>query len=240
MARPDRRTPRASSFGWRRAAGALAVGLLAGCASSGPDLSTDPSIDARQVALVLEEGTRLERPVRILFDWSLNESGMRFRGRGVARLEPPYRARLDLFTGNGETVLQAALVDDELRLPRGAPTEVVPPPPLLWATLGVFRAGAGATFLGGSRRGESTLRLRYLVSDEEELRYQVRARRVEEAELLEDGHVLHRVEVAHGSDDRFPTEATYRNLGAFRELRVRMESVEYVESYPPDIWNLGA
>jgi len=36
------------------------------------------------------------------------------RGEGVARVEPPYRARLDLFR-NMETVSSAILVDDVLR-----------------------------------------------------------------------------------------------------------------------------
>ena len=45
-----------------------------------------------------------------------------------------------------------------------------------------------------------------------------------------------RVELGFGDDPRYPEGATYRNLGAFRELKLTRESVETVESYPPDIW----
>ena len=50
----------------------------------------------------------------------------------MARIEPPSKARLDLFLDNGEGVLSAALVDDELRLPHGAPEDILPPVELMW------------------------------------------------------------------------------------------------------------
>ena len=80
-----------------------------------------PPVDAARVALRLEFATRVVRPARILFSWSLSDRDARFQGRGVARVEPPFKARLDLFYGNGETIARAALVDDDLRIPLGTP-----------------------------------------------------------------------------------------------------------------------
>ena len=106
-----------------------------------PSSGSSQALDYYRRALLVEASTRLETPVRLIFDWSVREPGLRSGGRGVARLEPPYRARLDLFTGRGETVLRAALVGDDLRLPEGASGELVPPPALFWSSLGIFRPG---------------------------------------------------------------------------------------------------
>ena len=85
-----------------------------------------PVPDALGAASVLQDQTRLEDPIRILFVWELNDAGVGVKGRGVARVAPPYRARLDLFLDNGELVIRAALVDGELRLPAGAPNDILP------------------------------------------------------------------------------------------------------------------
>ena len=49
---------------------------------------------------------------------------------------------------NGEAVLAASLVEDQLRAREGTQLEVVPSPALLWAGVGVFRPGGGVTLLG--------------------------------------------------------------------------------------------
>ena len=184
----------------------------------------------------LERVTRLEEPTRILFEWSLNEQGTRVRGRGIARIEPPFRARLDLFMGNGETVARAALVDDELRLPPGVPQGIIPPAHLLWTALGVFRPGRDAAFLGAEREAGGGISLRYLYPNGQELRYRLEGRTILEAELLEDGHTIQRVSIAPDGEGSYPEEATYRDLTSFRELTLTRQSVENVEFYPPDIW----
>ena len=178
----------------------------------------------------------MEQPLRILFEWSLNEQGSRVRGRGVARIEPPFRARLDLFMGNGETVARAALVDDDLRIPPGVPDGIIPPAHLLWSALGVFRPGREAAFLGAERENDGWVSLVYLYPNGEELRYRVEGGILREAELLEGGHVVQRVTLARDSGSGYPDEATYRDLSAFRELRLTKRTTENVEFYPPDIW----
>jgi hypothetical protein len=208
--------------------------LASGCATPPPP--PEP-LDAGRVALVAESRTQLDRPARIVFQWSMSEQGVRFSGRGIARIEPPYRARLDLFLPGGETIARAALVGDDLRIPPGVPEGMIPPGHLLWGTLGVFRPGIGSALLGGEDRGSSGTMLRYGFANGDEIRYHLAGVRIRQVELLRGGHVVQSVELEMEDEGRYPVEARFRELGAFRELTLSRESVEYVESYPPDIWN---
>jgi hypothetical protein len=210
--------------------------LLSSCGPP-PPVVLAPAVDADQLALTLEDRSSLQEPIRVVFEWQLNEAGIRVGGRGVARIEPPYRARLDLFLGNGETVVSAALVDRELRLPPGAPTDLLPPPDLMWGVLGVFRPRLGMTLLGADRLEGDELRLRYGYDDARELHYRVRDGRVQSMEVLSGTYVVERVELGQEEGDRYPAEATYRNLTAFRELKLSRETIQQVEPYPPDIWS---
>ena len=213
--------------------GALALGAC----SPTPIVYVSPPPDPEQVALALEDKTSLKEPVRIVFEWQLNEAGVRVRGRGVARIEPPYKARLDLFLGNGETVVRAALVDGDLRIPPGAPEGILPPADLMWGVLGVFRPLYGTELMGADRLEGDALNLRYRYADARELRFHVVGGRVRTVEILKGGTAVERVELGLDEGSRYPAEATYRNLAAFRELKLTRQTVEQVESYPPDIWD---
>ena len=196
-----------------------------------------PVNDAEALAVELQHDTSLETPLRIVFDWHLNEAGQRVEGRGVARIEPPYRARLDLFLDNGETVISAALVEGDLRLPLGSPAEILPPPDLMWGTLGVFRPHHGARLVGGDRLEGEARRLRYTYDDGTELHYHVADKLLKSLEVIEGESVVQRVLVNLDGNGRYPVEATYRNLADFRELRLVRESLEIVPPYDPDIWD---
>ncbi len=226
----------AAIFSLRFAASlAITVVVAAACGGSPPQ-SPAPAVNAEQVVAAALEGNPFPRATRVIFDWSIREPNLRIGGSGVARLEPPDRARLDLFLENGQSVLAVALVDDDLRAPMGTPLQVVPSPPLLWASLGVFRPGAGVTLLGAEQRGEA-LRLRYRLDDGDELMYQIRDGRLTGVELVHEGNALHQVSLDRPAEWELPREATYRNLASFRELKVTVESVENVTSYPADIWS---
>lgn len=232
-----------SAVAFRRArsagVGASVLGVVLGawaCAGGPPPPPPEP-VDAEAIAQNARLATRLEQPARIVFDWSLNEAGSRTSGRGVVRMEPPYKARLDLFTEQGETVLRAALVDDVLRLPRGVESQdIVPQPHLLWSALGVFRPGTLALLMGGERLEDGEVRLRYSYGAGEELQYRLRGGRVRVAELHRGGDAVERVSVEASSDHRFPRQTVYRNLGAFRELTLTLDAYEHVDVFPPDIW----
>ena len=196
-----------------------------------------PPMDAEQEALRLEDHTKLVEPLRIVFDWELNEQGTRVSGRGVARIEPPYRARLDLFHGSGETVITAALVNGELILPPEAPDDILPPPDLMWGVLGVFRPEFGTELLAAEELADGQTRLRYRYDDGRELHYVVSEGILTTIELVESGSVVQRVVVDQGEDSRYPREAIYRNMADFRELKITRDVLVRVEPFPSDIWN---
>ena len=154
----------------------------------------------------------------------------------MARVEPPYRARLDLFLDNGETAAIAALVNDELRLPASRRAELVPPAPLLWAALGVFRPGAGAEMLQG-RAADGTIEVRYRLRAGDHVGFRLRDGALLDAVLLEGAAVVQHVFVSDPlAESAFPREAAYRNLTDYRELKLVLETVEHVDSFPPDTW----
>lgn len=73
---------------------------------------------------------------KIVFRWQLDDGDLSARGDGVARIAAPDSARLDLFVG-GAVGAAAVLIGDSLSSPGGDMVRrVVPPAPMLWATLG--------------------------------------------------------------------------------------------------------
>lgn len=212
----------------------LALILLCGC-MGGQLAVIGPVTDAQGAARDLERDTRLEEPLQITFSWRLNEARQRHQGRGVARIEPPYRARLDLFTHDLETVVSAVLLDGELSLPPGSRDDILPPTDLMWGTLGIVRPH-DVRLLGGDRLEGDAMRLRYAYEDGTELHYQMVAGLLSSMQLLEGGHVVQRVELEGEPGSRYPVEATYRNLTAFRELTIVRESLEQVEPFSADTW----
>jgi hypothetical protein len=208
-------------------------------ASCGPRRAAviGPVPDAASVARGLESATRLEEPIRIDFEWELNEAGSRLHGTGVARAEPPYRARLDLFLANGETVVSAALVDGDLRLPYGSRDDILPPADLMWGTLGVFHPLPGTELEAGERLESGAQRLRYRQGNGNEIHYETTDGALRAVELLDGSRVVQWVRVSAADDSRYPHEATYRNLEAFRELKIRRTALSAAHVFDPVIWN---
>ena len=225
------------------AAAASGIGASLACAPlqrAGPGVQPEaPSAAAYAEARRAEEATRITTASRLVFAWRAQEPDFRGSGAGVARIEPPDKARLDLFLDNGEVAATAALVGDELRIPAALPGELVPPPALFWAALGVFRPGSGATLIE-AREGNGTMELGYRLPMGDRIRFRLRGHAVADAMVLRGGAVVERIEAAEprpGSG--YPAEATYRNLQDYRELRLRLETFEHVDSFSPDIWYPG-
>ena len=227
------------------AAVVAAVALAGACAGFGgrsqgvwPPVpaGVEPAAEVQGEALDAQDRTRPRGASSLVFQWSAREPDFRGSGIGVARVEPPYRARLDLFLDNGETVAIAALVDDELRIPESLPTGLVPPAPLMWAALGVFRPGTGAEMLQGSV-ADGTMQVRYRLRAGDQVGFRLRDDALRDAVLLDGDVVVQHVFVSKSAAGvAFPDEATYRNLPDYRELKLILESVEDVDSFPPDIW----
>ncbi len=216
----------------------FALGLVfANTACGGGSLGTPaPIVDTDQAVRQARLDNPFPNTLQVIFQWNVREPDLRLEGMGVARLQNPDRARLDLFMENGESVLAASLVEDQLRAREGTQLQVVPSPALLWAGLGVFRPGERATLLGADAFADGTVRLRYRLADGDELRYQLRSGRVTSAELRHEGDAVHRVAVKREGEAELPNEAIYRNLASFSELTVTVETVERVDSHPSDIW----
>ena len=211
-------------------------------AGRGAPPTAEPPPDPRRHVLVAEHSTRLRQPSKLVFRWSAREPDFRGSGVGVARVEPPYRARLDLFLDNGESAAVAALVGDRLSIPGDVSPALVPPPALLWAAFGVFRPGDDAEFASGRVEG-GRLEVEYALPAGDRLRFRLRGGVVRDAARLEGGAVVERITVsgersAPGLEGgSYPLDATYRNLPDFRELKLELESVEHVDPFPPDIWD---
>ena len=215
-----------------------ALGLVfASTACGGGSLGSPvPILDTDQAVLRASRDNPFPNTSQVIFRWNVREPDLRLEGRGVARLQHPDRARLDLFMENGESVLAASLVEDRLRAREGTRLQVVPSPALLWASLGVFRPGEGVTLLGAEAFDNDVFRLRYRLPDGDELRYELRSGRVTEVELRHEGNATHRVALNREGGGELPKETTYRNLASFSELKVTVETVERVDSHPADIW----
>ncbi|MGD8279670.1 MAG: hypothetical protein PVJ80_00140 [Gemmatimonadota bacterium] len=206
------------------------------CAGGRRPAVIGPVPDPARVAEALERETPLEEPLQINFRWRLNEDRQRHGGIGVARVEPPYRARLDLFTDDLESVVTAVLVDGSLVLPPGSRDDILPPVDLMWATLGVFRPHDARLVDGQLLEGGAT-RLRYAYPDGSELHYQIQEGALRSVELVREGRVAQWVELTLEAGSRYPAEAKYRNLPAYRELTIVREELAVVAPFDPEIWD---
>lgn len=209
----------------------LALGVT-GCATSGLPETLDPDVAAAAI-----RQTAPDRPLQAVFDWVILDGEARFTGSGAARIEPPYRARLDLFGPTGEGYLSAALVGKDLRLPPGTPAERLPPPAMLWAALGVVTPPDEAVLVGTRVTAERT-ELYYDVG-ESRLRYTIAAGRLVSARW--DGPGRRMTLALEGRvEPGLPREAFFRDPSAGMELKLNVETVDEVDPYPPEIWRPDA
>lgn len=208
---------------------------LTGCAPAAVQTPVAPP--QPELARTLVDSTALRRPLHLVFSWSFTEASARFSGQGATRVEPPYRARLDLFGPRGETYLAAAAEGDELRLPANLPgglRAIVPPVPLLWSALGVLRAPEDATLVSTDQRAD-TLLLGY-VRGEERWSFRAVAGRLQYVEWTGPGSGRKTVELRGSAAHQLPAVAVYRDWPAFRELTLTLDRVNEVASFPADTW----
>ena len=213
---------------------ALAAAVIA-CASGGgtgaapgTPRTVDPQVEAAAVA-----ATAIEQPLEIMFDWTLQEREARFSGQGLARIAPPHHGRLDLFGPRGEAYLAAALVNDSLRLPPGAGDVPLPPLSLFWSVLGVFRPPEGATLVATTGGDDPVLE--YARGDDV-WTYRFEDGRSSEVEWTGAGSGRRTVQISGDASHGLPTNATYRDWPAFRELRLTVKRVLQVDGFPPETW----
>jgi hypothetical protein len=120
----------------RRTTRAGVVGLAMFLYACVPHLRTAPGREVQQPLppAVLSAGSHL-----VVLQWELNDVDFVARGDAAARLSAPDSARLDFFLAGGLGRGAVILVGDSLVFPPYADDfgrRLVPPPPLLWASLG--------------------------------------------------------------------------------------------------------
>ena len=216
----------------------LFIAACAPAASIQPPASQDPP--QPQLAQQLVEATALGRPLHIVFSWTFTEENARFSGRGSTRVEPPYKARLDLFGPRGETYLAAAAVGDSLRLPPNlapAVRSIVPPIALLWSALGVLRAPEGARLAATAQRGDTVI-VGYTRA-EERWSFRAVAGRLQYAEWNGPNSGRRTVELRGAGAFNLPAVAVYRDWAAFRELTLTLDQANEAPSFSADIWFPG-
>ncbi len=191
------------------------------------------------IARAAVAATAPKRPLKLVFRWSLQDRDAHFSGQGAARMEPPYRARLDLFGPRNEGYLSAAVVGEDLRIPAAvqAQAAVVPAPALLWTTLGVLNPPSGARLVAVRRAGEET-RLEY-ARGPEHWRFTLVGGALRRAELDGSGAGRQTVELKGVGPLGLPQQVVFRDYAAFRELTLTLDRADEAEPFPPDVWTPG-
>jgi hypothetical protein len=225
---------------------ALVAGLAGGAACAGhgaapagapsPEPSTVPAAsapasDPAALADSIRRATMLRGARQLTFGWELDEAGAKFRGRGVARVSPPDRIRLDLFGPRGETYLAAALVNETPRIPAAVEGRVpMPSPALLWGALGVVKPPAAARLVSASPSS-----LRYDAGDAVAIEYRLEGGALRSVRRLVRGGLRESIELSRAADGSV-RRAEYRDWAAYRTLTLTLESSTDVASFSEDTW----
>ncbi|MBR9988801.1 MAG: hypothetical protein KFH98_03540 [Gemmatimonadetes bacterium] len=209
---------------------ATAAGAACSTGAGATGGTPDPETEQR-----LETATAPAHRVQVMFDWNMTDRDARFSGRGVLRADSGYRARVDLFGPRGETLAAAVVVDGVMRVAPDAAAAMLPPPAMLWATLGVFRRPVDAPLTGTSVTGDE-VSLEY-ARDRTQWRFRFQADRLHAAEWT-DGSGRRTVELTGGAGYGIPGVGTFRDWTEFRELTLRVTDVEERAAFEPDVWIL--
>src|SRR5690606_14103555 len=111
-----------------------AAALVLGGASCAPRISP---LEGEIATRPLPETRVVREPERVVIAWRYADRDFAMRGEGLVRILPPDSARLDFFLNGGYGGGRAFLIGDSLIAPDATSIErFLPPPALLWATLG--------------------------------------------------------------------------------------------------------
>jgi len=181
------------------------------------------------------------RPQRLQFTWSYKDETFEANGDGVVRVMAPDRARLDFFLRNGMAGGYAILIGDSLMVPGiDLVRRFLPPPPLLWATLGRLTVPATPDTLaridgtllradlGDLARGDASK------ADGRTWRVTFAGTALTRVERVEDRKVAEWVTRERGSTT--PWELRYVHERANRSLRITVTDTATVEGFDDAIW----
>jgi hypothetical protein len=210
------------------ASAAAAALVVAGCATLPAGGPPDQAVEGRAVA-----ATAVRQPLHVVFDWNLTDRDARFNGRGVLRVDPRYRARVDLFGPRGETLAAAIVEGEHMRIVPAGADALLPPPALLWSALGVFRAPVDAP-LTSTTAAEAGFTLGY-ARDNVRWSFRFENDALRSTEWTE-GRARRTVVLTGAAPQGLPQQAVFRDWTEFRELTLRVTDVEQRTSFDPDVW----
>jgi hypothetical protein len=210
-----------------------AAAALSACASrgAGDTGAADPTAEARAV-----QQTMPQQPLHVIFNWDMRDRDARFNGQGVLRLDRGYRARVDLFGPRGETYAAAIVEGEHMRVVPAGADAILPPPALLWSALGVFRPPVDAPLTGTTRPGEDSFSLAYQ-RDGVSWRFEIQEGLLRSAEWTARGG-RRTVQLTGTAEHGLPQQAAFRDWIEFRELTLRVTSVEEQGGFGADVWIL--
>ena len=168
---------------------------------------------------------------RIVFRWELVDADIIARGEGAARIASPDSARLDFFLGGGLGGGTAILLGDQLELHEQVndlSRRLVPPAPLLWATLGRLAIGS----MEKVSVAQSSTSLQADVGDPVVWRVTFVANVLTRLERVDRDRVLEWVE--RSSDGR---SVRYKHETQRRALELVITSNTAVGAFDPAIWS---
>lgn len=163
----------------------------------------------------------------VVFRWKYEDPDMSAQGEGVARIASPDSARLDFFVDPGAGAGYALLIGDRLDAPGIALVRrYLPPPPLLWATLGRLHVPAA---------GDTTARvdgevLRADIGGDPTWRATFSGARLLRLERIDGGRLVERV--VRETDDA----VRYEHLVARRSLSLTVTRRTEVAPFDASIW----
>lgn len=214
---------------------AVFFGVFAACTPKAPPLAGTP-LPARLPVLSIED-----RPQVLQFTWTYKDETFEAKGDGAVRAEGPDRARLDFFLRNGMAGGYAILIGDSLLTP-GADfvKRLLPPPPLLWASLGrlavpatpdtvvrqdgaILRADLGQ-FKGTDASG----------ADGRAWRLSIVGADLQRLERIEGGNVVEWLDRQRGTDGQWRVQ--YVHERGKRRLTIVVLETTFVEGFDAAIW----
>ncbi len=205
----------------------LAIGLAMGVA-----LACAPRVKplvGEIAAVSLPRGDLLPGHRQLVFEWSYSDPDMSGKGDGVARIAAPDSARLDFFLAGGFTGGLAVVVGDSIATPAAdLSRRLIPPPALLWATLG--RSAFPVTRDTAIRRDGDLLRADF--GQPVEWRATFRHDSLVRVEHIDGGRIVEWVE--RRDDNRLE----YRQETARRSLQLHITRVDDVPAFDPAIWHI--
>ena len=180
-------------------------------------------------------------PTILRFTWSYKDDTFEAMGDGAVRRQGPDRARLDFFLRNGMAGGYAILVGDSLTVPGiDLVRRMLPPVPLLWASLG--RLAVPATSDTVARLDGDTLRADLGAlrgrdasdADGRAWRVAFAGGALARVERIEDGKVIEWMTRTPGEDGALRLQ--YVHERGRRRLAIAVSDTTIVEGFDDAIW----